>query len=66
MQDLYSMGQVARLVGVPQHRIAYAISSGHLDEAQLFFLRKRCFTSTDLRKIAKYFGVSVPRRGGNV
>lgn len=66
MQDLFSTGQVARLIGVAQHRIDYAISNGHLDEVQFFFLGKRCFTSADLRKIAKYFGATLPRGGGNV
>jgi hypothetical protein len=57
---------VARLLGVQQHCIDYAISSGHLPDAKFRFLGKRCFDATEVRRITKYFGVPVqPSKGGN-
>lgn len=66
MQRMFSMGEVARLLGVKSHRIDYAISVGHLGDAGFRFLGKRCFTEADLRKIAKHFGVVVQKGGDDV
>jgi len=59
MQQIYSMGQVAKLLGVQKHRIEYAIATGQLADTKFRFLGKRGFDNNDLRRIAKHFGVKV-------
>jgi hypothetical protein len=63
MQTLLPTGQVSRMLGVRQHRIDYAISSGHLSDAKFRFLNKRCFDISDIRRIANHFGVPLPEGG---
>lgn len=57
MEQIYSTGQVAKLLGVARHKIEYGIVSGHLPEARFRFLDKRCFDGDDIRRMAEYFGV---------
>jgi len=59
MQKLYSMGEVARILGIQKHRIEYAIASGQLPDTKFRFLGKRGFNDSDLRRIAKHFGVQM-------
>jgi hypothetical protein len=59
MLQLYSTGELARLLGIAAHRIEYAHASGHLDEPRLRFLGKRAYDGDDLRRVAAYFGVEV-------
>ena len=66
MDKLYSTGEVARLTGIKQHRIVYAITTNRVPEAKYRFLYKRCFDTADLRRIAKHFGVQLPKAGDNV
>lgn len=57
MEQIYSTGQVARIVGVQGYQIAYAINTRQIAEASFRFLDKRCFTSKDIRRIAEHFGM---------
>ena len=57
MEDIYSTGQVAKMLGIQRHRIEYAIVTGLLPEAKFRFLDKRCFTATDIQRMADYFDV---------
>jgi hypothetical protein len=57
MENIYSTGQVAKLLGIARHKIEYAIVTGLLPEAKFRFLDKRCFTATDIHYMAEYFGV---------
>jgi DNA-binding transcriptional MerR regulator len=66
MRQLYSTGDVARLLGIRQHRIDFAISSGHVPDAKHRFLGKRCFDLHDIQRIAKHFGVQQPEGGEDV
>ena len=60
---LFTTGEVARLLGVKQHRITYAITSGYLHDTKVQFAGKRCFDNNDVKKIAAYFGVHFQRGG---
>lgn len=55
MEQMLSTGDIARLVGVPRHRIEYAVRSGYLGDSKTRFLGRRCFDSDDVRRIAIYF-----------
>ena len=57
MEHIFSLGQVAKMLGVQPYRISYAIETGKLPEAPFHFLHKRCFTEADIRGIAGFFRV---------
>jgi len=56
MERMFSTGEVARLLGVRPYRITYAISTGRLADASFRFLAKRCFTRSDIERVAQHFG----------
>jgi hypothetical protein len=57
MDKFYALGDVARLLNVQGYKIAYAISTGALPDASCRLANKRVFTSEDVQRIARYFGV---------
>jgi DNA-binding transcriptional MerR regulator len=57
MDQLFSTGQVARLLGVPSYRIEYAHTNNGLGEPVQRVMNKRLYTLDDLRRVAKHFGV---------
>jgi hypothetical protein len=57
MEQIFALGDVARLLGVQGYKIAYAISTGALPEASCRLASKRVFTEDDVRRIARHFGV---------
>lgn len=57
MEQIFSTGQIARLLGIQGYQIAYAINTRQLDEASFRFLDKRCFTQKDIKRIALHFGI---------
>ncbi len=57
MESILSTGQVGRLLGIQPYRIAYAINTGQIAEASFRFLDKRCFTLSDVERIAQHFGI---------
>jgi hypothetical protein len=59
MKQVFSTGQVAKLLGIARHKIEYAIVNGHLPEARFRFLDKRCFDGDDIQRMSEYFGVEV-------
>lgn len=59
MEQIYSTGEIAKLLGVQRHRIEYAIATGYVAEARFRFLGKRCFTAEDMKRMAEHFGVQV-------
>lgn len=52
----YSTGEVARLLGVAQHRIAYAHVTGKCPEPSRF-CGKRAYSSEDVARLASHFGI---------
>lgn len=56
MQQIFSTGQVARMLGIRPHQIEYALSSRQLLEPALRFAGKRVFTEKDVQRAASYFG----------
>jgi len=60
----YSIGEAARMLGVKQHRLAYAhTNGGDLAEPQRIF-GKRAYTQDDLERAAQYFGVELSEQEG--
>lgn len=58
MEQIYSTGQVARILGIQGYQIAYAINTRQIAEASFRFLDKRCFTTKDIGRIADHFGMT--------
>ena len=54
-QNHYSLKEVATIVGVKAHRIAYAISNGYLPEPVERVTNRRIFTTADLQTALVYF-----------
>jgi len=54
LMKLMSMADVVRRLGIPRHRITYALERQFLKEPQNLHGR-RCFTENDLLKINTYF-----------
>jgi len=66
MKRLFSTGDVAKLLGIPIHRISYAHTTGQLPEPTRVF-GKRAYRWNEIRTLAGHFGVKVddePGRGG--
>ena len=61
-QNHYSLKEVATIVGVKAHRIAYAISNGYLPEPAERVTNRRIFTTADLQTALVYF--SKPSKTG--
>ena len=59
MEQIYSIGQVGTRLGIQAYRIVYAIKTGQLPEAPFRFLDKRCFTDSDIKVIAHFFGIEM-------
>ena len=57
-QQLFSIGEIARLVGVARHRIEYSVSNGSIPEP-MRVANKRIFSIDEAQKIADYFGVNM-------
>ena len=56
---IYSTGQVARLLGLKVHQIAYAHATGQVAEPTLRFLNKRVYCAEDVRRVAEHFDLKL-------
>lgn len=54
-QKIYSLKQVAEIVGVKAHRISYAVSNGFLPEPAERITNRRMFTEADVAAAKTYF-----------
>ena len=57
MEPIHSTGQIARTLNIQPYRITYAINTGQIGEASFRFLGKRCFTQSDIERVAQHFGL---------
>lgn len=65
MTDIYSTGQVARMLGLKPYQIDYAHANGQLAEPAFRFLGKRVYDQTDVRRVAAHFGLNPDNTGGS-
>jgi DNA-binding transcriptional MerR regulator len=63
-QQLFLISDVARQLGVANHRIAYLYMTRKLPEPQLKLGNRRIFTLDDIRKVAKALGRPVGEQEG--
>lgn len=59
MENIYSTGEVARLLGLRPHQLEYAHGSFALAEPDTRFLGKRVYTPDDVRRVACHFGLTL-------
>src|SRR5438874_2624015 len=57
---LFSIADVAKLLGVAEHKINYATRISVLPDATHRVGGIRVFTTADIRRMAEYFGVPMP------
>jgi len=62
---LYSSVECARILGVAHHRIGYAQRTGRVKDASYRVAGKAIYTESDLRKMARVFGVQLKEPEGN-
>ncbi len=60
-QQHYSLKEVAALVGVKAHRIAYAIANGLLVEPAHRITNRRLFTAADVEAARAHFAARADR-----
>ena len=63
-QQLYLIGDVSRMLGVPAHRIAYLFMTRKLAEPQLRLGNRRVFSRSDVQRVAKALGRPVGENEG--
>jgi DNA-binding transcriptional MerR regulator len=51
--ELYLLGDVARALHCPPHRIVYLLTSGQVSEPALRLGNRRIFTTEDIKRIGK-------------
>ena len=61
MKNLFSTVECSRLLGIAEHRITYALRAGHLPEPKHLVAGKRICSEAELKRVAKHFGVPVPK-----
>ncbi len=57
MQQIFSTGQVARLLGLRPYQLEYAHATDQLSEPTFRFLGKRVYVADDVRRVALHFGI---------
>jgi DNA-binding transcriptional MerR regulator len=55
IEQLYSIRDCGKAVGVAAHKIAYAHTQERLAEPQYRIAGKRIYTAEDVRRVARYF-----------
>ena len=61
MKKLFLLSEVARLLRMKPYQIAYAITSGAVQEPKLRIGNKRIFVDEDIRGLATHFGIAFGR-----
>ena len=61
-QQVYSLREIAKIVGVKAHRVSYAVSNGYLDEPAQRITNRRMFSESDVEAAKKYFA-NQPKAG---
>ncbi len=59
MNELLSLRDCARRLGIASHRIAYAHENGLLSDVGVRVAGKRIYTTADLQRVASYFGIEL-------
>ena len=56
---LFSSVECAERLGIPLHRLTYAQRIGRVCKASIVVAGKAIYSQTDLRRMAKHFGVEL-------
>ena len=58
MEQMYSTGELSRLLSIPAYKIEYAHTTGRLAEPAYRFIGKRVYCDADVLRVARHFGVT--------
>ena len=64
IEQLYSIRDCGKAVGVAAHKIAYAHAQERLPEPQYRIAGKRIYTAEDVQRVAMYFAEKSRKKGG--
>jgi len=59
-EQFQSLGQVSKRLGVPIHRIAYALVNGKVPDCEKWFVGRRAFSEAEIGRLAEYFRPDPP------
>ncbi len=57
-EKFLSLGEVAKRLGVPPYRIAYAIVNGKVPDCENWMVGRRAFSESEIQRLAEYFSPS--------
>lgn len=57
-ENLYLLGDVARMLGVKPHRIVYLFTSNKISDVPMLGNR-RVFSAADVSRVSKAFGIKI-------
>ncbi len=57
MKRHYLLNEVAKVLRKRPYQVAYAITSGSVQEPKLRISNKRIFLEADIRRLAEHFGI---------
>jgi len=60
---LYSISDVARVLGVQEYRIQYVHRTGKV-RSPAIFAGRRAYTKADIQRLAQHFKVNFPQKAG--
>ena len=64
VEQLFSIRDCGKAVGVAAHKIAYAHAQEFLREPQYRIAGKRIYTIDDVQRVAAYFAEKLRKKGG--
>ena len=59
MEKLFGLGDVARMLGVQQHKVVYALLCGYVPEPKMWVSGKRAWSMTEIETLAEHFGSKI-------
>jgi MerR HTH family regulatory protein len=58
MKEHYLLGEVAKILGRKPHQITHLLATGKIPEPAMRIANKRLFTTEDIGRLTRHFGVS--------
>lgn len=54
-KHFFTTGEIAKILNVRIHQIAYAVAAQHVEDASLEFMHKKMWSESDVDRLRKYF-----------
>ncbi|MFN6190223.1 MAG: hypothetical protein ACK48S_04750 [Planctomycetia bacterium] len=60
--EFVSLGQVSKRLGIPLHRLAYALVNGKVPDCEKRFVGRRAFSESEIQILKDYFDAKDAKR----